>query len=162
MCTEGFPSQPLSCGRLLVLLSTYWNHPLAGIQHKTASWLYHTPSQWIFVHTVHSAAETGGFLWIHQRGARIGLKQRDTSKKGLHVRGKRLQCVGKCCSTRIPKVNRLSKAITQLYNCEQTTWITGGQASVNTWWDTAWSSVKCVPHFHTPPRMRSKSATLEL
>lgn len=63
----------------------------------------------------------GGVSVNPPKGARIGLKQRDTSKKGLHVRGKRLQCVGKCCSTRIPKVNRLSKAITQLYNCEQTT-----------------------------------------
>lgn len=48
-------------------------------------------------------------------------KQRDTSKKGLHIRDKILQYVGKCSSTQIPKVNRLSKTITQLNNCKQTT-----------------------------------------
>ena len=48
-------------------------------------------------------------------------EQRDSSERGLHMRDKRLQYVGKCSGTQIPKVNRLSKAITQLYNCEQTT-----------------------------------------
>lgn len=45
VCTEGFPSQTLSCGPLVWLLSAHWNPPLRGLRQDSALTLSQTISR---------------------------------------------------------------------------------------------------------------------
>lgn len=107
VCTEGIPSQSLSCGPLLLLLSAHWNHPLSqgSDTRQCLSSIADHRSGYLFKST-QPQFKWGSFYKFTKGGADWFVtcpkssKKIDTSEERSHVDGdKRLQYVEKCSST---------------------------------------------------------------